>query len=642
MPKLPIPVILAYPDPAATAYLEELLQSLELNLQFYAAHSVDELYAAVGQLQDRFIAISELFWEGTDGSDILLSLALAYPRGAWIVLSDGPVDEYLPRDFPAPRIQGFAETEALINLFSDLTEDLRQQQFGPYQLIDFAGQTRYGQIYSANQPAIKRDISVTVPHLHSSPEDLARFKASAAAQARNSFPSIYSIYEESEIHGRRVVCAEPIAGPSLFQFYLEGATFDSRLIAKIIHQTASALQHLHDHNIPHPRIKAKHITLAENGVIKIHNTALPDDEAIPDPMEEVVLLADIVSPFIDNDGETEPRLTELIEAMRAGSVDLATVSQTANVIDIDLAPVKVVPERQQAKKAAEEVQKARKSFWIWAMAAGGGLTAFLIAMTIYVLNTFILVNPGTDFKEMMEVPSGPVFNHRTQELETVKGFLMDEYEVTIGQYEKFLKAVAGTDPKPLMPPEYDYEKPNFLPKDWKAMIEAVRKKKVYMGEHIDRDFPIFNIDYADAYAYAKWAGKRLPTELEWMRAAAGDASYKLPWGNDPDPTRANTGADRETTTDGKSPASLDGFRGPAPVNYHGKTDVSPFGIKGMAGNVSEWVTVSPELGPPKGGDGAQRGGNHGYPVLVTNQKRLNYSLFTRQPWLGFRCVKDLP
>jgi formylglycine-generating enzyme required for sulfatase activity len=62
----------------------------------------------------------------------------------------------------------------------------------------------------------------------------------------------------------------------------------------------------------------------------------------------------------------------------------------------------------------------------------------------------------------------------------------------------------------------------------------------------------------------------------------------------------------------------------------------------MAGNVTEWTIVSPELGPPQGGDGAQRGGNHGYPVLVSNQKRLNYSKDTRQPWLGIRLVSDQP
>jgi len=62
----------------------------------------------------------------------------------------------------------------------------------------------------------------------------------------------------------------------------------------------------------------------------------------------------------------------------------------------------------------------------------------------------------------------------------------------------------------------------------------------------------------------------------------------------------------------------------------------------MAGNVTEWVEISPELGEPLGGDGAQKGGNFGYPVLISNQKRLNYPKDTREPWLGLRLVSDTP
>jgi formylglycine-generating enzyme required for sulfatase activity len=281
------------------------------------------------------------------------------------------------------------------------------------------------------------------------------------------------------------------------------------------------------------------------------------------------------------------------------------------------------------------------------MIGGGAGTAFLIFITIYVINTYFLVRPGTNFLTQFEVPAGKVYNSNTKEMVELDAFYMDEYEVTIGQYEKFLRATARLEPaefKELLPSDYTAEKDNFIPKDWKEIITAVKRKRMYDGlaQHINRDTPIFNIDYADAYAYAKWSGKRLPTELEWMRAAAGNENFKLPWGNEPDLTQANTGADREKSKTVNSAGGLDGYRGLADANAMSKTDVSPFEIKNMAGNVSEWVALSPELGPPKGGDGAQRGGNHGYPVLVSNQKRLNYPLDTRQPWLGIRCVSDQP
>lgn len=647
MSDTPIPVILAYPDQATSDYLKALLEAYEFNATFHPVHTVDDYYAVVGSMQNRFIVLSELFWDGTEGSDIILSLMLSYKHGAFAVISSGPVSDYLPRDFPAPHIQGFEDSGRIINIVRSFTEDLRGQNFGPYQIRDFAGQSQFGQIYDAIQPAIKRELYLTVPFSHADEASLDQFKQHAAAQASNSSPYIYAIYEESQVEERRVLSQEPVSGPSLFQFYLNGSTFDDRLLAKIIHTTAGALKHLFTNQIPHPRIKAQHITLAENGVIKIQNTALPPGSTMPEEAAEVKLLAEIVESFIDPQAQTDPRLTDLLNQMKNQEVDLNTTIQVANQIDVDLAPVKLVPERAQAKKAQEEVVKARKSFWLWLMIGGGSATALLIFVVIYVIHTYFIVSPGTNFSRQLKIPAGEVYNPKTKEMVTLDTFYIDEYEITIGQYEAFLRATTrdkGLIDK-LLPPELRKDKENFLPRNWKAIIEAVKRKKIFpeLQERINRDTPIFNIDYADAYGYARWAGKRLPTELEWSRAAGGDENLKLPWGNQPDLTKANTGADRQKSQFTDAPGGLDGYRGIANVDAHGKTDVSPFGVKGMAGNVTEWVTPSPELGPPLDEDsGTQRGGNFASPMLMSNQKRIEYSKYTRKPWLGFRCASDEP
>ncbi len=645
MSETTLPVIIAYPDEATSAYLESLLQSYQFNVSIQSVHTLDDLYTATAAQSDRFVVLSELFWDNSDGSDIILSLSLSYPRGAFAVISAGPVSDFLPRDFPTPFVQGFEDTEKIIEIFNSFTEDMRGQHFGPYLIRDFAGQSQAGQIYDAIQPAIKREVYLTVPYPNADEETLAKFKDQAAAQAGNAYPAIYAIYEETSVLGRRVVSQEPVAGPSLFQFYLNGSTFDDRLLAKILHTSAGALKHLHQNQIPHPRLKSKHITLTEDGVIKLHNTALPQGDSMPDVTEEIKLLAEIVAAYIDPAAETDPRIHDLLAKMIGAEIDLDQTIFIANQIDIDLAPVKLVPERAQAKKAAVEVEKARKSYWIWLMIGGGSATAVLIFVTIYVINTYFLVHPGTNFLDQYKIPAGNVYNPSTKEMVQIGEFYIDEYEVTIGQYEKFLRASAKIDPAELLPPDYDGEKKNFIPRDWKDMIEAVKRKRIYAGlaERINRDTPIFNIEYADAYAYAKWAGKRLPTELEWARAAAGDENFKLPWGNKPDLTKANTGADREKNARVDSPGGLDGFRGIAEVDAHGKTDVSPFGVKGMAGNVTEWVTFSPELGELDEEDaGTQRGGNFGSPLLMSNQKRIQYPLYIKKPWLGFRCASDQP
>ena len=249
-------------------------------------------------------------------------------------------------------------------------------------------------------------------------------------------------------------------------------------------------------------------------------------------------------------------------------------------------------------------------------------------------------------------------DERPQRVVKLKSFAIDRYEVTNAQYRKFLADVKqngdGNCAHPSQPKAKDH-----IPRYWKDFNPLLKdpafaKLAQFNAATFTQDnTPVVGVDWFDAFAYAKWAGKRLPTEAEWELAARGNDGRRWPWGNDWQWGLCNIVGEKYGADVRAKGKEKDGYIYPAPVGTY-PAGRSPFGCDDMAGNAAEWVadwyaadtyaTASAEnpTGPQAGTERVVRGGSsQNYPSYTRCATRAHREPGFKTFILGFRCAKDL-
>ncbi len=261
---------------------------------------------------------------------------------------------------------------------------------------------------------------------------------------------------------------------------------------------------------------------------------------------------------------------------------------------------------------------------------------------------------GKDGGEMVYVPAG-YFMLGSNEGESdempmrkifIDSFYLDKFEVTNREFKNFVKATHYSTTA---------EKRGWswvwVGEAWEKVLGADWRQP--LGPGSDASFtpnhPVIHMSWWDARSYCEWAGERLPTEMEWEKAARGNSARRYPWGNETPQSHAVYRANFNQGGKVK-----DGFGLTAPVGSFplGK---SPYGAMDMAGNAWEWVAdwydshfyewawyKNPE-GPRRGMLKVLRGGSwfEGEDSLRASGRYKAFQIDLLQSF-GFRCAKDAP
>lgn len=173
------------------------------------------------------------------------------------------------------------------------------------------------------------------------------------------------------------------------------------------------------------------------------------------------------------------------------------------------------------------------------------------ALLVYVPHGEFVVGSSWDDRLAME-------DEHPQQIVYLSAFWIDATEVTNSQYQNCV--IAGNCSPPMK-------------------VSSATRTRYFNNAEYD-EYPVIWVDWLQATSYCEWAGRRLPTDVEWEKAARGTDGRKYPWGDEPANLLLVTGEARANF------ASISGDTTRVGAYPSG---ASPYGAKDMSGNVAEWV-----------------------------------------------------
>jgi len=507
-------------------------------------------------------------------------------------------------------------------------------QIRDFRLVRRLGAGGMGEVWEAHEGGVlKRRVAIKcLPEDYVSQAHLKkRFLHEVQTLAKLEHPGIVPAYDGFEENGRVYLVMKLIDGWTLEEVIRQSGVPSPEVLVKWLRQLLSALVYVHGQSILHRDIKPSNVIITQSLDARLIDFGIAFSDHGQTRLTSVgrgVGTPQFMSPEQSRGEDLDARtdlysLALTIVSVWTGSVPSggssdveallpATAPKNLRKALVKCAEINKRDRYSSATEVLEVLGKQDANFKL--LAVGAGCTAAIgLAALIFFSQRGAPVPP-----DMVRIPAGEFLSgmdaHQVPDsVRKIKGwevaaqgtvtkhleeFDIDKYEVTNQEYARFVR-----ETKWRAPPHWNRAEPS-----------------PEIAKH-----PVVNVSWQDASAFASWKKKRLPTSDEWEKAARGTRGNTYPWGDTFCEGCANTGAVRQGTS------KITEF----------PRDISPYGVLGMGGNVSEW-TASPHAGSEdsplryylRGGSWPEIG-----PASALSTYSRHSRATERYSRVGFRCAR---
>lgn len=631
-------ILMASEDATAATGLAEhpLVQGRH---DFQVVTTIEKLETAVEALEQMDALLFTAGFSEGRGRELRETLRVRFPHLQTALMTDS-TGKTVPVETMTDWLRALEEEGAGVR--TEEEEPAGPFVLGDYELKEMLRSSPERDTFHAVQRSVNRDVILErlKPELLHDREAAGAFRAEVRAKARVSCPWIATVFEAQETGGVLFYTREMIRGRNMDELAAAKAGLTIEESLHLLRAAGEAVVWFEGRELPRESLRRHHLHQGADGSPRIANIALAvAPEPPPDQAAEIQAVAEGLMRITDFKSDPSRELAHITGLMRAHGPQRLT--EWKSVLREARAGLHRLTEaRTSTLEMGRDVPQPRRRKSRFPLAAGLIVLAVGGAAVAWYAK-YARKPEDRKFAVQVHVPAGEfVFRDATRI--NLPDFWIDSHEVTIGEYAEFLTALAGNGAGKYDHPDQPKTKTSHEPADWAALLEAAGRRGKWNGYPVSRNCPVFNVDWWDAWAYAKWKGRRLPTEEEWDKAARGTNGRPWPWGTEVDMKRANTGEDYlEHPGDGKG--VTDGHRWWCEVDAMPR-DVSPWNVYGMAGNVSEWTStwsadpdIPDETVPVfRGGDFRRKS------AAAVTTPWLARSASYAQPFLGFRTVTSTP